>query len=257
LLTPGQHRTPTHFSQQLELENATLAGIRLKIGDFVELIDEAGRPEERKGDFLHIHKILQHAVTAEISLRGLRLKRTHSAGGILPHKMNELYLEMKVRCDEEAGQHSPYVQNLEKVSESQIVKKRRVNVTNTRFPSNTFRDHGAYNSKSRTARASAFTSYELACRWLLVRYYRAQRDLDESRSQMTVLRTFTEEEASPSCRITMPDVALVVEHTGHSNAPRNSPYSMLDSFCGLGGVSLGARQAGIFPAYAFDHDFAP
>ena len=32
---------------------------------------------------------------------------------------------------------------------------------------------------------------------------------------------------------------------------------MLDSFCGLGGVSLGARQADVFPAYAFDHDFAP
>jgi len=231
--------------------------MRLKIGDFVELIDEIGRPEERKGDFLQIHKIAQHAMTDEIVFHGLRLRRTHNAGGILPHKMNELYLEMQVRCDEEAEQHSPYVQNLERVKACQIVKKRRVNVTNTRYPLNTFRDHGHYNSDSRTARASAFTSYELACRWLLVRYYRSQRDLDQSRPQITVLRTFTEEEASPTCNIAMADEALVVNHTGHAKPPRRPTYSMLDSFCGLGGVSLGARQAGIIPAYAFDHDIAP
>jgi len=74
---------------------------------------------------------------------------------------------------------------------------------------------------------------------------------------MTVLRTFSEEEASPTCNIAIDDKALVAEHTGHSNTPRNSPISMMDSFCGLGGVSLGARQAGVIPTYAFDHDFAP
>ena len=40
-------------------------------------------------------------MTVEISLRGLRSKGTHHAGGILPLEMNELYLEIEVRSDEE------------------------------------------------------------------------------------------------------------------------------------------------------------
>ena len=114
------------------------------------------------------------------------------------------------------------------------MKRRRVNVTNTRSPLNTFRDHGTHNSDSRTVKAAAFTSYELACRRLLVRHSRSQKDSDGKRLRTTVLRTFSEEEASSTCRIAILDDVPDVEPTGHAA----TPYETSRTVCSTPSVAL-------------------
>lgn len=251
LLSPtARHRTP-----QLPLFEhdrlTTPTSLRLKVGDFVELKHVNPSPAySRKGDFFCIHYIIEDATTEVVTLRGLLLKRNNEAGDLLPKKLNELYLLVNVCEDDD---RSAYEQNLVTVKLEDVVQKRKVNVTNSQYPSCTFRDHGLIDCSTEERRRTASRCFELACRWTHISYYKHKKDMQERRPRLSVLRTLKEGEANT--RHTTPDTVLAASHL-HPREADGTTYTLFDSFCGLGGVSVGARQAGVRPTVAFDYDFA-
>jgi len=241
------HRLPLFEHERL----TTPTNLRLKVGDFVELKHVDPSPENtRKGHFFCIHYIIEDATTEVVTLRGLILKRNHEAGDFLPKKLNEIYLLVNV-CEDDV--RSAYEQNLVTVKLEDVVQRRKVNVTNSQYPSHTFRDHGAFDCSTEERRRTASRCFELACRWTHISYYKHKKDMQESRPRLTVLRTMKEGEANT--RNTIPDAVLAASHL-HSGRDNRGVYTLFDSFCGIGGVSVGARQAGIKPTIAFDYDFA-
>jgi len=221
------------------------------VGDFVELKHVNLSPEYlRRGNFFCIHYIIEDATTEVVTLRGLIVKRNNEAGDLLPKKLNEIYLDINVCEDDD---RSAYEQNLVRVKLEDVVQRRKVNVMNAQYPQHTFRDQGTIDCSTEERRRTAQRCFELACRWTRISYYKNKKDMQEQRPRLTVLRTMREGEAKT--RHTIPDTVLAASHL-HPQQEDATTYTLFDSFCGLGGVSVGARQAGITPTIAFDYDFA-
>jgi site-specific DNA-cytosine methylase len=245
----------------VDLDSHTLPnGTRIRVGSLIELKHESS-PHiiRRQGDFVHIHYIREDVTTEEVVVGGLVLKRTSKAKGggndggtLLERKVNEVYLPIDI-CDDDAS--LAYEQNLVEVPVDDILMKRFVNVTNTLWPDFSYREQML---QALIPDEIAHNECRLACRWLLVSYYRNNKDMIEQKRQRKVtLRRFIETEVDTHTAI--PDALLAANHLnadGEQDDEIHEDYTMIDSFCGAGGVSIGARQAGVTPTAAFDSNMA-
>ena len=131
------------------LERISSDNRTLKAGKTVELLDR---------DFLRIESIIRDIPTAEIFLRGHRLRRAKGLNGLLEFKQNEVVMLISV---EETDTRSLMAQGLEQIPLAHVERIRELIITNRPFPELSFRNytHG-YISKEDIAKNG-----RLVCRW--------------------------------------------------------------------------------------------
>ena len=225
----------------------------IKIGDSVELgVHLRNTPDNRKGDFLRIKQIIKDLSTDLITLRGWRLRRNLYFKGMLPQTLNEVCLTLDI---DEDDARAPFVQGMEDVLLGDVVRKRRIILTNQPFPALSFRSHTPYDANGvnpSDAKWNVYCSSELVCRWIHLRHFANSVDRHRNRLSQGVLRQIHEREADTGCEVTAS--ALLLQWRGSLPSPRPTAYTFGDAFCGLGGTSEGAAQTGLKVTWAFDHN---
>ncbi|KAF2741138.1 S-adenosyl-L-methionine-dependent methyltransferase [Polyplosphaeria fusca] len=245
-------------------------------GDTVELHDTLERAANtlHSGDLFYVKMIIRNVTTDEYFLRGYRMRRTKYEHQILEWKLNELVMILKVGEDD-AG--DPFDAGMEEVPVDQVLRKRECVLTDKPYPFLSFRtvqfppEFAVYNKD--TLRATVFHQGRLTCRWLLIRvlsdngkeyagecrnlYARECRTLDAQ----DYMRDSPSVSMSRESSILLDDdidgdfVIVNRRNMPRSNLPgKKFSYSFGDCFCGVGGASQGARQAGLKVKWGLDHD---
>ncbi len=175
----------------------------IKIGDTVELgAHLRDTCKFRKGDFLRVKIIIKDLSTDQITLRGWRLRRSLYFEGMLPNTLNEVCLTLDI---DEDDARAPFVQGMEDASLQDVVRKRRVILTNQPFPALSFRAHTPYDANGVSpgdAKWNVYCSSELVCRWVNLRHFANSVDRIRTRISQGVLRQIHEREADPGCEVT-------------------------------------------------------
>ena len=111
----------------VSLDTFTHNGILLAEKVFVELQDR---------DFLKIVDIIQDTSTSEVSLRGWKFRRTREMNSLVEKKLNEVCWILHI---DEDDPRDVKVQGMETVSVREVVKRRRIRLTNQPFPALSWR----------------------------------------------------------------------------------------------------------------------
>ena len=234
------------------------SGVKLlQPGDTVEF-EEDRISVDRDHDFLRIHSIRHNLITGQIILRGWCFRRTVKFNGLLPAKLNEVSLIVDVL---EGDRDLPILPlGLKSIQLFQIVRKRKLIVTNAQFPTFSFREHTFYSSDAHNAtevRSSIENYSELVARWVSISYYPTAAERYNRRTSEACFRQLRPEELrdiTAKERQENPTImpkTLIREWRGVSPQPE---ITFGDMFCGAGGVSQGAADAGLRLALACDND---
>ncbi|KAF2116861.1 S-adenosyl-L-methionine-dependent methyltransferase [Lophiotrema nucula] len=270
-----------------------------RVGDTVELKDTKQHSGNglQSGDFLYIKHVIKNLATDEVKLRGYRLRRTKYHGQIFDWKTNELVMVLNVHDDDN---RSPFVQGMEDVGVTDVLKRRQCTLTSKEYPLGSFRDDPLPNNWDAMTTAEikpwVFRRARVACRWINIvvqsengkqysgvvrRLYSHECEAEQPSVSPAVLRLDLSRESSvaigdeeddsdfviverPESRRILPAAKRrqrpesVVEQDA-SPPKRTLPtkdkrYTFGDSFCGAGGASQGAVQAGLFVKWGLDHN---
>ena len=123
-------RNPPIISPFVKLDSFTYNGIPLAEKVYVELEDR---------DFLRVVHIIQDTSTSEVTLRGWKFRRTKELNGVIEKKLNEVCWILHVDDDDP---RDPKLQGMETVPVYNIIKRRRIRLTNQSFPALSWRDDG-------------------------------------------------------------------------------------------------------------------
>lgn len=162
---PPRRRSSTILPRNLpisapfeSLDSFTHNGMRLAPGVYVEL---------REGifheDFMKIVHIVRDRSTSEITLRGYIFRRTKEMNGVLDKKLNEVCWIIHIDDDDP---RDPYLQGVETVPVTEVVKRRRVRLTNQSFPALSWRDDASQDTKEEVE-----TKRVLVCRYQYLCFY--------------------------------------------------------------------------------------
>jgi len=246
-------------------------------GLVVELREDPGAAF-KCGDFLKITKIYEDLDTHAIYLRGLLYRRTKTLDGMLPKKLNEVYQVLQQDLEDARDIHE---QSLHDVSVGLVVRTRCLKHTNTPFPENSFRKLEDMHGQSTDF---VHDHAQLTCRWKRLFQYTSHVDLMTGHQQMQAIQRLDYTECDKGLRV--PDAVLraavsrvesdltVVDLTAEEAADQgnqqlsklsnmlnnmhisstDTAYTFGDYYCGAGGISVGAREAGFKVVYGVDHD---
>ncbi|KAH0405003.1 S-adenosyl-L-methionine-dependent methyltransferase, partial [Aureobasidium melanogenum] len=246
-------------------------------GLVVELQVDPSRPREFDdcGDFLKIQSIYEDLDTKIVYLRGLLYRRTRTLSGMLPKKLNEVYQVLQQNLEDP---RAIQIQSLHDVPVSLVVRTRCLKHTNVPFPENSFRTReDMFGQGKQFPRDNA----QLTCRWKRVFQYACAEDLKKGHPQQQSLQRITDIECDEDFRVpdfvlrkavpkiksdlTVSDLTadeavdqdaqqLIGLMSGTHISDTDSTFTFADFYCGAGGVSVGARQAGFKIVYGVDHD---
>lgn len=230
-----------------------LKGLNLCRGLTVEL---------QNGSFLWIDS-LKNNIWGPVTIKGYQLARDGYCGAKLPSgRLNELVWINEI---DEEGHQVGLESVLQEVQVSEVKRVRDVVYTNCPWP--TFSSHEEIAGRGLTQAAinnAAESEHgKLYCRWKFIQVKSRLKNDDEacltllSREEATdkvepsLLRKAWrgDQDPIPGGSSTMP--AFDVETGKMTSIPS---YSLGDCFCGAGGVSRGAIQAGLQVAWGFDLD---
>ena len=93
--------------------------------------------EMKDGDFMKIVHIVRDTRTSEVTLRGFIFRRTREMNGVLDRKLNEVCWIIHIDDDDP---RDPNIQGLETIPVTEVVKRRKIRLTNLSFPALSFRD---------------------------------------------------------------------------------------------------------------------
>ena len=116
------------ISPLVSLNNFTYKGIPLAEKVYVELEDK---------DFLRIVHIMQDTSTSAVTLRGWKFRRTRELNGVIDRKLNEVCWILHV---DEDDPRDVKLQGMETVPVYNVVKRRRIRLTNQSFPALSWRE---------------------------------------------------------------------------------------------------------------------
>ncbi|KAH0367979.1 S-adenosyl-L-methionine-dependent methyltransferase, partial [Aureobasidium melanogenum] len=245
-------------------------------GLVVELREDPSSPL-KCGDFLKIESIYEDLDTHTVYLRGLLYRRTKTLDGMLPKKLNEVYQVLQQNLEDGRAIE---VQSLHDVPVGLVVRTRCLKHTNTPFPDNSFRKlEDMHGQTTDFVKDNA----QLTCRWKRVFQYTCSVDLMTGYHHMQSIQRLTDVECDKGFRV--PDVVLrkavpkiesdltvydltageateqdaehlsnMLSNTHISGPVTHSAYTFADFYCGAGGISIGAREAGFKVVYGVDHD---
>ena len=114
----------------ITLDAFTYKDIPLAESVYVELEDR---------DFLRIVHIIQDVSTSAVTLRGWKFRRTRELNGVIDKKLNEVCWILHIDDDDP---RDAKVQGMETVSVCEVLKRRRIRLTNQSFPALSWRDDG-------------------------------------------------------------------------------------------------------------------
>ncbi|KAH6618641.1 S-adenosyl-L-methionine-dependent methyltransferase [Boeremia exigua] len=261
----------------------------IRVGDFVELQCPPHRQLDPKhsGDYLRIKGIFEDRRTSEVTLRGLRFQREKYAVGrsfvgktvrlAQERKMNdrigarlcELVMCLTVREDDNRPAE---VQSEETIPISEVQHKQAVILTNRPYPMLSYREQPSlcahlHNQSHRQIRLHIFKNGPLVCRWS-----RTSTISPNGKKYGMVDRYFTRKEVTTPQHLSLAPLnngylpitphrrTLSVEEiatatTQRSTLPsKNQLYTYFDMYCGGGGASRGADQAGLKVLGGLDHN---
>lgn len=221
----------------------------LRVGDTVELAER--HPNRRDGDFLRIKEILHNPITNRVTLSGILMRRCRLSGGLLPSKMNELYIPVD---DADYTKNSLPLTDIDYADCVYHINgrpaKRDVVITNQSFPNLSFRDDTFFHPYSPTAEEQKrviFENEKLICRWLIASKI---EELHAELPNRLSVRAVRGQEADQLHAV--PDWHLL--ESWHGAIDDSQDFTFGDCFCGAGGVSVGAARAGLKVKFAFDHN---
>ncbi|KAI4163602.1 MAG: hypothetical protein LQ342_002875 [Letrouitia transgressa] len=137
------------------LKSYVFKDLFLRPGIDVELLD---------GTYLRIITIVQSSRSFEVSLRGRLFRRTSQMDGVLERKLNEVCWILHIDQDDRRDRK---VQGMVTVPISQVIKRRKVRLTNQPFPNLSFRQEDIH-----TDIINIRNDRVLVCRWVSTSYYR-------------------------------------------------------------------------------------
>lgn len=253
------------------LQTHSYDGRTLKPGKTVEMAD---------GEFLRIKGILEDRRTGEIRLRGFRFKRNKSMNRQLELKFNEVTMVTRYNPDDARDITE---QSIETVELAAVVKIRELVKTNQQFPALSYREIDP--ESSRLGKKYISDHCRLVCRWKYLEINKKDGSLtaltdvesDEGCSiPQAELRTnfrgrtikggtspgWLDEEVAFERVEQMRSRGIdplgfhrlnpaIIETTNRKHQRR---YTLTDAYCGGGGISRGAQDAGLRVECAFDHD---
>jgi DNA (cytosine-5)-methyltransferase 1 len=250
---------PTHSTQDVlkyniieapwvEIEVVELGRFQLRPGKSVELLGgDEGKPNT---SFLLIKNIIRNNETQEIHLCGFSLRRNSNFGCFSPPRLNEVYLDLEENMND--CRHT-YEQGIIRIPLGHVKKIRRITFTHKGVAEEPGFRKDVVLRKSQPdyeARKEFVKENEqLVCRYLIIRRYATMVEWKKQRTTETVLRRLYEDE-HPLRPIS--EWKLKVCTPTHQQEDRIVTYG--SGFCGCGGDTTGARQAGLAVKYAFDMD---
>ncbi|CAI9632204.1 unnamed protein product [Alternaria burnsii] len=265
-------------------------GILVKPGDTVELRDHSRREPEalHSGDFLRIKTIIMNMQTDEVRLRGYRLRRTKYVGQIFDWKLNELGMVLRV---DEDDYRSPLVAGIEDVKIEEVLRLRECTLTNKPYPFMSFRtdSHTAYPSgmSEKDIKRQIFHESRLTCRVVNVLYISRGRNKpyggivrhlythEADKSEDCIPNPGYSREIPISVESDMEDDDCVLVSRKRRTRDESPDFEILeerhlkrktrnslkqcrltfgDVFCGAGGASQGAAQAGYYVQWGLDNN---
>jgi DNA (cytosine-5)-methyltransferase 1 len=258
---PGRRASTTRkpLPKKTEIEELTQNNSRYRAGKSVELKD---------GNFLRIVSIFRDE-RDEVFLSGHLLSRQNSCCPLMPRLRNELVWNVEISQDDfEAG----FDAAPSEVPLTEAVRIRSVTFTNQKYPESslkTYKDGGFKNAREE------ITMGPLFCRWKSTRVIgdRKQRVEDS-----LIRLTYAEADPNPKARIRpsilrnrwrgiktilggshsapQPSSVNLIPERARSTYPSEQvqQYTFGDAFCGAGGCSSGAAQAGLRVKWGFDKD---
>ncbi|ERF68190.1 hypothetical protein EPUS_05271 [Endocarpon pusillum Z07020] len=236
-------------------DTVNIKGLNLRRGLTVEL---------QNGSFIWIDS-LKNNIWGPVTIKGYKLARDGYCGAKLPSgRLNELVWINEI---DEEGHQVGLESVLQEVQVSEVKRVRDVVYTNCPWPMFSSHEEIAGRGLTQTAINNAAESEhgKLYCRWKFIQVKsRLKNDdeacltllspeeaIDKAGIEPSLLRKAWrgDEDPIPGGSSTMP--AFDVETGKMTSIPS---YSLGDCFCGAGGVSRGAIQAGLQVAWGFDVD---
>ncbi|KAM5475145.1 putative DNA (cytosine-5-)-methyltransferase [Microsporum audouinii] len=221
-------RIPT---PQRSVNEISYEGRTYRPGKFIELYD---------GTFLRINRILRS--DGETVVSGPKFERLETMDSLMPDRPNELCWVVNLgdynnnNATTSNTQNQSYVEEAE-VPLSAIRRLRIIRMTNQQYTRNT---------------AESRDDDFLFCRLKYTRTWERPQTLSGRSTPRIVEEAITflpPEECQPS--FSVPRASLRENWRG--KLPTRRRYTFGDGFCGAGGVSRGAQQAGLKLTWAFDH----
>jgi DNA (cytosine-5)-methyltransferase 1 len=253
----------------------------LKAGKTVELAD---------GTFLQIEAVIQNLATDEVTLRGLIFKRCTAFEGEFKRDVNEVAAVFVVQLDDPRSEKE---QNLMQVRLEQVVKLRKLVVTNYPSPVHRYNKDDVPPATTDEKMKYIRDNESLATRWKHVTYFENAQQRKANRTSRNNFHfrkivSVTRDECSLDMHLD-PDTLKyawrgettiggaggrqdnVPRDLGHSvddddmliDEIRSSPptlrpdgrkYTFIDVFCGCGGATCGANLAGFHIKLGVDID---
>ena len=242
-------------------------GFNLQVTNTVELDD---------GDFLLIKHISQRHETHEIFLEGHIFRRAYKLEGLLEKKKNEVVWIQRYNPNKEGD---IYRQSLQHVEIRRVIAKRDMVLTNYTYPIGSYRDELV---NMRLDNSAILQRCRLACRWKYLSngdkegslvmleqnetdaWYKivSSRLRDSWRGSSVIGGSCTEwlpgeKDFDRAERRRCNDLDPL--GLRRCNDPLEEPgqrYTFGDAFCGAGGVSRGAKAAGLRVLWGFDYNKA-
>ncbi|KAF1851662.1 S-adenosyl-L-methionine-dependent methyltransferase [Cucurbitaria berberidis CBS 394.84] len=272
-------------------ESFELPKLSLECGDIrpdsvVELKDHSGRTSKHllSGDFFLVRSIVENVHTEEVVIRGYRMRRVEYLQPLFDRKLNDLFILIEVQ---EGDQRPRFVQGLQEISCEEVTRIRRCVFTNLNYE---LLGQSQVNSRvplrlktKDEIREWVFQKGRLICRWVHVveQHYNAKsyggearrvlkREVAEFSQHEIVVESSSTSTPIPMARAssstTQPPLAQSHKRNGSvqeapnpskrlQHCPRKCPaYTFGDGYCGCGGCSAGAQQAGYQILWGLEKD---
>ncbi|USP81261.1 c-5 cytosine methyltransferase [Curvularia clavata] len=262
----------------------------IKLGDTVELLDlTRSFRKMQSGDFFRIQAIIKNLETDVVYLRGFRMLRIKYLGPLFDWRFNELAMVLRIN---EGDQRPLLVAGLEDIEIKDdlcnIWRRRQCVFTHKPCPPPGCGDpimiKVPRNLTQQEIKLLLFEDGVLTCRSIYVQYINARnqkpysgivrhlyaREVNELKSSTDELPPFFPEVSNASqLDDDDDDCVVVLKHSIRGRreslldveileAPprriKEGPLTFADGFCGAGGASQGAVQAGFLVRWGFDKD---
>ena len=180
-----------NITPQLPLLNVTscpFGNFRLIAGKVVELAD---------GSFIRITEIIGCSDHADhVRLRGWRYRRTRELSGGLAKRRNELCMTLDVVEDDDRG---PFQQGVEEVHLSEVVRIRRLVMTNRDYPELSYEQ--TVPNRSSLGNDEICRELVLVCRWKWITYYETEDHRRKKSEPEVAVSRITEDEVDMALRL--------------------------------------------------------
>ncbi|KAF2689615.1 S-adenosyl-L-methionine-dependent methyltransferase [Lentithecium fluviatile CBS 122367] len=277
-------RSTSHLNIQFpETGEDTLSlpgGAKITTGTTLELKDRSRQKGDalHSGDFLRVQHIIRNLETDEVRLRGFRLRRTKYLGQMLDWKLNELVLVLHVD-ENESG--SPFVNGMVDICPTEVLGVRDCVMTNKPYPSLSFRDpivpRPNLMRSNEEVREWLFHHGRLVCRVVNILFlYRngkayggevrhlRSNEVDAEHAMPPSLLQGGASDSSIEIDDDEDERDIVIVSKCGKRLPikarawptKSMRYTFGDCFCGAGGASQGAIQAGMTVCWGLDFDDA-